>query len=63
MKSRPLLLALALWVIPACYGSPDVTYHEPHEYKGKTDPLLALEQSTAQQETLKKRFERVQADR
>lgn len=64
MKRTPWLFLLGLLVVtPGCYRSPDITLHEPHEYKGKTDPLLALQQSEAQQKTLQERFQMVQTDR
>lgn len=63
MNIKWVLLGAGLLALPGCYGSPDITYHRPHEYKGKTDPLLALERSPAQQETLAKRFRLVQTDR
>ncbi len=57
-----LLSALALGV-GGCYQSPDVSLHEPGVYKGRKDPLLALEGSSEQQQRLLDRFNMVQTDR
>ncbi len=44
-----------------CYESADVTVHEPGEYKGGVDPLLA--DAASREEDLQKRFDLVQRDR
>jgi len=57
------LLAVLL-LVSGCYRMPwDVTCHEPHEYKGKQDPLLAKMQGEELRERLRERFQAVQTDR
>lgn len=63
MKLTPWFLVLGVVMAAGCYRSPDIHIHEPHQYEGKADPLLTLEQSASQQQTLLKRFETVQTDR
>ena len=59
-------LAAAAVVLAAglagCWDSTEVTVHNPGEYKGEADPLLAQAAST-RAEALSKRFQAVQADR
>ena len=66
MKRRPLLglvlLATGLFSM-GCYEKPQVTFFEPGEYKGRTDPLLALEATPEQQQKLEQRLRTVQMDR
>ena len=45
-----------------CWDSTEVVVHNPGEYKGEQDPLLA-QAASARTETLTKRFQLVQADR
>ena len=53
-----------LLLVSGCYRAPwDVTCHEPHEYKGKQDPLLAKMQGEELRERLRERFRAVQTDR
>jgi hypothetical protein len=58
----PFLLAFIL-TLSGCYQSADVTMHEPGEYKGASDPLLAFEGSSEHQQKLLERFNQVQTDR
>ncbi len=60
---RVLVATLCVVGLSACYESPDATLHEPGEYKGGRDPLLAKERTPEQQERLKERFTLVQTDR
>jgi hypothetical protein len=60
-------LALALGIaatlgLSGCYESGDVTLAEAGKYKGEQDPLLN-QQVSSRTESLKKRFQLVQADR
>ena len=48
--------------LAGCWDSTEVTVHNPGEYKGEADPLLAQPAST-RAETLSKRFQAIQADR
>ncbi|ADE14751.1 hypothetical protein Nhal_1617 [Nitrosococcus halophilus Nc 4] len=57
------LTAMSLGALSGCYESMEVTLHEPAEYKGPEDPLLAKQRSPEQQAQLRERFERVQTDR
>ena len=65
MKANCMLVLAALCglLFGACYSSPDITWHEPHVYKGKADPLLSELQKGELQQRLKTRFETVQTDR
>ena len=45
-----------------CWDSTEVTVHNPGEYKGDPDPLLA-QSASARSGTLTKRFQLVQIDR
>jgi len=63
VKSAALLVVLSAGMgLSACWDSADLVVHKAGEYKGKVDPLLA-QQATAREESLKKRFQLVQADR
>jgi len=64
-KGIGLLLTLlaVLPLLSACYEQPDAVIFEPGVYKGRTDPLLALEATPAQQRKLLDRLELVQMDR
>ena len=48
--------------LAGCWDSTEVVVHNPGEYKGEPDPLLA-QSASARSETLSKRFQNVQADR
>ncbi len=48
--------------LAGCWDSTEVTVHNPGEYKGEQDPLLA-QPASSRTETLTKRFQLVQADR
>jgi hypothetical protein len=48
--------------VAGCWDSTEVTVHNPGEYKGGQDPLLA-QSASARTETLMKRFQLVQVDR
>ena len=48
--------------LAGCWDSTEVTVHNPGEYKGEQDPLLA-QSASARSETLTRRFQTVQADR
>ena len=65
--NRPLatftLAITAGAMLAGCYQSPGVTVHKPGVYKGERDPLLALQRSPQQQETLRERFTLGQTDR
>jgi hypothetical protein len=68
MKSiKPILLAMLAALIIAgvsgCYESPLITWYEPHEYKGKGDPLTDKLKKTELQQQLVQRFKKVQTDR
>lgn len=58
-----LLLVGATVLLGGCYEDMDVTLHEPGEYKGKQDPLLAKMQKQKLQQTLEQRFKTGQTDR
>lgn len=65
MRPAPMLVFLAaigLAGLSGCSESPDVTLHEPGEFKGARDPLLD-QQASARQDALGKRFQLVQQDR
>lgn len=56
--SRFLLVIAGALFLAACYESPGVTRHEPGEYKGVTDPLLAkLENDGELRDQLDQRFD------
>jgi hypothetical protein len=57
-----VLLATGLFST-GCYEKPQVVFFEPGEYKGWTDPLLALEATPEQQQRLEQRLRTVQMDR
>ena len=69
MRQKPLIgglaaLLAALLFLSGCYRAPwDVTWHEPHVYKGKQDPLLAKMRGDELSERLGERFRAVQTDR
>lgn len=66
MFARLGLLAVAgatLLGLAACYETPDVTVYKPGVYKGKKDPLVAMQRSPEQQQRLRERFDKVQMDR
>ena len=48
--------------LAGCWDSTDVTVHNPGEYKGPPDPLLA-QSASARESTLNERFQRGQVDR
>jgi hypothetical protein len=50
-------------VLGGCWESSDVVVHEAGKYKGRGDPLLDPKKTAERDETLKKRFQLVQADR
>ena len=65
MPNRTLAAAVALaatFMLSGCWEDPEVTLHEPGEYKGSRDPLLN-QQASARVEQLQKRFQLVQMDR
>lgn len=63
MSKLTLALGLAATLgLTGCWESSDVTLHEAGEYKGTQDPLLN-QQASSRTESLKKRFQLVQADR
>ncbi|MGB7930835.1 MAG: hypothetical protein WCH04_01210 [Gammaproteobacteria bacterium] len=66
MKRRPMpgiVLLVTGLLLTGCYEKPQVTFFEPGEYKGRTDPLLALEATPEQQQKLEQRLRTVQMDR
>ena len=48
--------------LAGCWDSTDVTVHNPGEYKGPPDPLLA-QSASARAGALNERFQRGQVDR
>ncbi|MCS3904173.1 hypothetical protein J2T55_002208 [Methylohalomonas lacus] len=50
-------------LLGGCYESPDVTLHEPGEYKGPDDPFLEKAADPEHQEQLQQRLARGQTDR
>lgn len=54
---------LVLTSLTGCYETTSVTLHEPGVYKGSEDPLLAVDETQAFEEALRKRFEEGQAPR
>lgn len=69
MKHRRIISGLAalfaaLLLLSGCYRSPgEFTWHQPHVYKGKQDPLLAKSKDGQLGERLRERFSAVQTDR
>jgi len=57
-----LLVAMSL-VASGCYEDPSVTLHEPGEYRGAKDPLLAKQASPEQQAKLAERLRDGQGQR
>jgi len=49
--------------LAGCSESATVTLHEPGQYKGKTDPLLAAASAAGHHERLNERLEMIQTDR
>jgi hypothetical protein len=63
-RQIPGVVLLATGLLSAgCYEKPEVTFFEPGKYQGRTDPLLALEATPAQQQRLVQRLRLVQMDR
>lgn len=58
-----LFLFSNLFGLSACYDDVNTTLHEPGEYKGPVDPLLAQMKTPELQEQLDQRFRTVQGDR
>ena len=48
--------------LAGCWDTTDVTVHNPGEYKGPADPLLA-QSASARSASLTERFQTVQTDR
>ena len=66
MTIQRATLTMAAIVLAAglagCWDSTEVTVHNPGEYKGEEDPLLA-QSASARSDALMKRFQTVQVDR
>jgi len=65
MVKRTITMALALVAVlglAGCWESTDVTVHEPGKYMGTKDPLLS-QQASSRTQSLRQRFQLVQADR
>ena len=66
MTLKNAMLAAAVVVaaggLAGCWDSTEVTVHNPGEYKGEKDPLLA-QSASARTDALMKRFQLVQIDR
>lgn len=62
LTTRLVLVTMAI-VLSGCYEDMGVTLHEPGEYKGKKDPLVATLKQQKTQETLEQRFNTGQTDR
>lgn len=60
---RPVAMLVAVLLLGGCYESPDVTLHEPGEYKGQDDPFLEKAADPEHQEQLQQRLARGQTDR
>ena len=60
---RYLVLLASGLIATGCYEKPQAIFFEPGEYKGRTDPLLALEATPEQQQKLLQRLRTVQMDR
>jgi hypothetical protein len=64
LASLFLIIVLIVSALSACYRSPaDFTYHQPGEYKGRKDALLAKQQAVEHQQELEERFKLIQTDR
>lgn len=66
MYTRAAILLVAMLsagALTGCYESASVTIYKPGEFKGSTDPLLALQRQPEQQQKLQERFNLVQLDR
>jgi hypothetical protein len=66
MRAKVMLAVVVIvgsGLLAGCYESPDVTLHKPGVYKGPRDPLVEMERSPEQQQTLIARFNQVQTDR
>lgn len=58
------LAAVAVLSLSGCLEKPpEVVLHEPGQYKGAQDPLLAVAGSDASNEALAERFKNIQTDR
>ena len=63
-KLRTILVLAGMAVaLGGCYEDMGVTVHEPGEYKGKKDPLVATLKQQQMQESLEQRFKTGQTDR
>ena len=66
MTIKNAMTAVTVMVLAAgvagCWDSTEVTVHNPGEYKGEKDPLLA-QSASARTNALTERFQSVQADR
>ena len=66
MTIKNATFAVAAMLVAAglagCWDSTEVTVHNPGQYKGQKDPMLA-QSASARTETLTKRFQLVQVDR
>ncbi len=63
-RITPLIGVLALVsCLAGCQESATVTLHEPGQYQGKTDPLLATASAAGHHERLNERLEMIQTDR
>ena len=60
--TRTVAAAVLAAGLAGCWDSTDVTVHNPGEYKGPPDPLLA-QSASARAGTLNERFQRGQVDR
>jgi hypothetical protein len=63
MMKRVMLLMMLPLMISGCSDSAKVALHEPGQYKGKTDPLLAASMTSEHRERLRDRLERIETDR
>ena len=61
-STRTAAAAVLAAGLAGCWDSTDVTVHNPGEYKGPPDPLLA-QSASARAGTLNERFQRGQVDR
>ncbi|MDY6980648.1 MAG: hypothetical protein SV201_12250 [Pseudomonadota bacterium] len=59
---RLVLVGMTI-ALSGCYEDMGVTLHEPGEYKGKKDPLVATLKQQQMQESLEQRFKTGQTDR
>lgn len=62
LATAVLLVSSPLWLV-GCYDDVGTTMHEPHEYKGKKDPLLSKLKGKELQDDLSNRFKESQTDR